>query len=483
MTFLIGGEAGSGCNLITQALARKLGYTYLETSARDLVGETSGSSEALIKRAVNNIGSFHHVLWVVHHVEVVVSDKDKNFDDRAFLALQESLSDLKQDVIVIGICKNMSKIESRIASLFLHHIEISSLTKEDRKEILDWHVESQGIELNGDIKLEKWARATSGLNFADLQYLIDFALDDAFNRGEYVISDECLASGLTLIQQSRSDSLGLAQVPSVKWEQVGGLAEAKEELMQAIDSPIPGNFGRAGVLLYGPPGVGKTLLAKAVATECSLNFMSVKGPELLNMYVGQSEENVRQVFTRAKEAQPCVVFFDELDSLAPNRGQSGDSGGVMDRVVSALLAELDRLETFQVTVIGATNRPDLVDPALLRPGRFDRLVYLGVTSDPSQQFLILKALTKKMSISQDCDLEELCPRLPAGLTGADLSSLVSEAALKAIKRTIDKIEAGDTNCEAEVTFQDFSDALQEVKPSVSSQDLLSYESLRHNLRK
>merc|ERR1712141_924760 len=146
-------------------------------------------------------------------------------------------------------------------------------------------------------------------------------------------------------------------------------------------------LSRSGILMYGPPGVGKTLLAKAVATECSLNFLSVKGPELLNMYIGQSEENVREVFERARRASPCIIFFDELDALAPNRGKSGDSGGVMDRIVSQLLAELDGVKSSVqsrsesiVFVIGATNRPDLIDPALLRPGRFDRLVYLEIPS-------------------------------------------------------------------------------------------------------
>jgi peroxin-6 len=153
---------------------------------------------------------------------------------------------------------------------------------------------------------------------------------------------------------------------------------------------------RSGVLLYGPPGTGKTLLAKAVATECSLNFLSVKGPELINMYVGESEKNVRDLFQKARAAKPCVIFFDELDSLAPNRGRGADSGGVMDRIVSQLLAELDGLQkSAELFVIGATNRPDLIDPALLRPGRFDRLVYLGISEDHESQLKVVKALTRK----------------------------------------------------------------------------------------
>ena len=209
-----------------------------------------------------------------------------------------------------------------------------------------------------------------------------------------------------------------------------------------------------------------------------------KGPELLNMYVGQSEENVRGVFRRAREAEPCIVFFDELDSLAPARGQSGDSGGVMDRVVSSLLTQLDSLESSEVTVLGATNRPDLVDPALLRPGRFDRSVYLGVSRDPASKLVILRALTRRMTLATSCDLEDISARLSPGLTGADLSSLVSEAAMVAIRRTIEVIEdTGDKDLSVRVEQEDFLEALKLLRPSVSEAELRNYERLRQNLRK
>ena len=221
--------------------------------------------------------------------------------------------------------------------------------------------------------------------------------------------------------------------------------------------------------MYGPPGVGMTLLAKAVATECSMSFISVKGPELLNMYVGQSEENVREIFKRAQEAEPCIVFFDELDSLAPSRGQSGDSGGVMDRVVSALLSELDGLENMRVIVLGATNRPDLLDSALLRPGRFDKSIHIGTTSDPVQQLHILEALTRKLTISDDCDLARVVSDLPPGVTGADLSSLVSSAALRTVERVVEARELDKTLDEPlNVTLQDFLEAAKSFEPSTAN---------------
>lgn len=203
--------------------------------------------------------------------------------------------------------------------------------------------------------------------------------------------EDCRAAGIPLLsadfnkaldasRSSYSESIGAPKIPNVTWDDVGGLAKVKTEILDTIQLPLehPELFAdglkkRSGVLLYGPPGTGKTLLAKAVATSCSLNFFSVKGPELLNMYIGESEANVRRVFQRARDAKPCVIFFDELDSVAPKRGNQGDSGGVMDRIVSQLLAELDGMAEgsagADVFVIGATNRPDLLDPALLRPGR------------------------------------------------------------------------------------------------------------------
>lgn len=207
-------------------------------------------------------------------------------------------------------------------------------------------------------------------------------------------------------RSSYSDSIGAPKIPNVTWDDVGGLASVKSDILDTIQLPLEhpelfasGMKKRSGILLYGPPGTGKTLLAKAVATSCSLNFFSVKGPELLNMYIGESEANVRRVFQRARDAKPCVIFFDELDSVAPKRGNQGDSGGVMDRIVSQLLAELDGMTegkgSGDVFVIGATNRPDLLDAALLRPGRFDKMLYLGVSDNHDAQLNIIQALTRK----------------------------------------------------------------------------------------
>jgi len=265
-----------------------------------------------------------------------------------------------------------------------------------------------------------------------------------------------------------------------------------------------------GVLLYGPPGTGKTLLAKAVATSCSLNFFSIKGPELLNMYIGESEANVRRVFQQARDAKPCVIFFDELDSVAPKRGNHGDSGGVMDRIVSQLLAELDGMASGKagndVFVIGATNRPDLLDAALLRPGRFDRMLYLGVSSTHEDQLNVLNALTRKFRLAPDVNLSEIAEQCPFNFTGADFYALCSDAMLGAMSRKAVDLERkiGEINDSAATldhplpltpqyylaelatseellvqVFQgDFQGALQNLVPSVSQSELGHYRKVQ-----
>ncbi|KAG7096646.1 peroxisomal assembly protein [Marasmius oreades] len=271
----------------------------------------------------------------------------------------------------------------------------------------------------------------------------------------------------------------------------------------------------AGILLYGPPGTGKTLIAKAVATSFSLNFFSVKGPELLNMYIGESEANVRRVFQRARDAKPCVVFFDELDSIAPKRGNQGDSGGVMDRIVSQLLAELDGASggsgSADVFVIGATNRPDLLDPALLRPGRFDRMLYLGVSQTHEAQVNIMEALTRKFRLHPDLNLKIVAEQCSFNYTGADFYALCSDSLLNAMSRKAEELEekiaelnklpppyrhphplspqyylaemASEDEIQVLVTQNDFDRAVHNLIPSVSQAEMDHYRTIQSRFSK
>jgi peroxin-6 len=227
-------------------------------------------------------------------------------------------------------------------------------------------------------------------------------------------------------------------------------------------------------------GTGKTLVAKAVATTLGLNFFSVKGPELLNMYIGESERNVRMIFQKAKDASPCIIFFDELDSVAPARGKNSDSSNVMDRIVSQLLAELDDISS-EVFVIGATNRPDLLDSSLLRPGRFEKMLYLGVASSNQEQLLLLKALTRKFNLDPNVDLELLISEMEFKFTGADFYALCADALSKSISKTILSIEMGESDISQDIVVKqnDFIDALMDLTPSVSEEELARYESIRN----
>ncbi|KAJ4797804.1 hypothetical protein LUZ62_049050 [Rhynchospora pubera] len=300
---------------------------------------------------------------------------------------------------------------------------------------------------------------------------------------------------LEVLERSKKrigSALGAPKVPNVKWEDVGGLEDVKKMILDTIQLPLmhkhlfsSGLRRRSGMLFYGPPGTGKTLLAKAVATECSLHFLSVKGPELINMYIGESEKNVRDIFEKARSARPCVIFFDELDSLAPARGAAGDSGGVMDRVVSQMLAEIDGLNdsSQDIFIIGASNRPDLIDPALLRPGRFDKLVYVGVNTDPSYRERVLQALTRKFKLHEDVSLFEVAKRCPPNFTGADMYALCADAWFHAAKRQVSDQSmtspaSKDNNNLVVVEFDDFLKVLSEISPSLSLSELSKYQRLR-----
>src|SRR5438093_1435407 len=255
-------------------------------------------------------------------------------------------------------------------------------------------------------------------------------------------------------------------VPSVTWADVGGLTDVKQELQEAVEWPIkkPEAFTRVGIrppkgiLLFGPPGCGKTMLARAVATESEANFISIKGPELFSKWVGESEKGIREVFRKGRSAAPSIIFFDELDSIAPSRGMSSDDGGASEHVISQLLTEMDGIEALvNVVVIGASNRPDMIDPAILRPGRFDRLIFVPAP-DHVTRLQILKIHTRNMPLAKDVDVDQITSQA-AGYSGADLEGVCREAGLISLRRDI------ETNS---VTMEDFRDALDRIKPSMTS---------------
>ncbi|KAK3498519.1 peroxisomal biogenesis factor 6 [Neurospora crassa] len=466
---------------------------------------------------------------LVRHIEALTAD-------RMVSSIKEILADAR---VLIATTTEVEKVPDGIRALFTHELEMSAPDEQEREGILSSILADRGIGLDHGVDLSGIALKTAALVAGDLVDVVDRALVAQRSRlekltakatGSITFRDVQLAggpaaSGLTkqdfelavdAARKNFADSIGAPKIPNVTWDDVGGLGNVKDAITETIQLPLErpelfakGMKKRSGILFYGPPGTGKTLLAKAIATEYSLNFFSVKGPELLNMYIGESEANVRRVFQRARDARPCVVFFDELDSVAPKRGNQGDSGGVMDRIVSQLLAELDGMSGGEgggggVFVIGATNRPDLLDPALLRPGRFDKMLYLGVSDTHDKQVTIMEALTRKFTLHPTVSLRSVAERLPFTYTGADFYALCSDAMLKAVTRQATLVDtkirelnaaagpegkqistayffdhyATKEDISVMVTEQDFLDAHRELVPSVSAGELEHYEQVR-----
>ncbi|KAL7921069.1 AAA domain-containing protein [Trichoderma austrokoningii] len=472
---------------------------------------------------------------LIQHIEALTADR-----------IEASLKEILEDVrVLIATTNEVDKVPDGVRALFTHELEMGAPDEAEREAILRAVIEDGGVSLEPAIDLNAIALKTAALVAGDLLDVVERASVAKRSRLEALSAKSSSSSSSSMAVTMRdvqvaggssarcltaadfdvaveaarknfSDSIGAPKIPNVTWDDVGGLGNVKDAITETIQLPLErpelfakGMKKRSGILFYGPPGTGKTLLAKAIATEYSLNFFSVKGPELLNMYIGESEANVRRVFQRARDARPCVVFFDELDSVAPKRGNQGDSGGVMDRIVSQLLAELDGMSGGEdaggggVFVIGATNRPDLLDPALLRPGRFDKMLYLGVSDTHEKQQTILEALTRKFTLHPSVSLASVSQRLPFTYTGADFYALCSDAMLKAVTRQAAAVDAQVRALNADpavkhavstayffdhyatpadiavmVTEEDFIGAHEELIPSVSAGELAHYEKVR-----
>ncbi|THX41582.1 AAA-domain-containing protein [Aureobasidium pullulans] len=518
-----------------------LGIHVFSIDAYDIASEgTAGDNKTegvLRARAERGLRSgARHTSLLIRHLEALGSDRMAG-------ALKEILADCR---VLIATSTEVDKIPDDIRGIFTHELEMTAPDEGEREGILQSIIANSGLVVSPLVDLSSVAVKTAALVAGDLLDVVERAVLNQATRLESLAASSSVSSEKAVsvrdihlaggdaatsltsadfekavddARKNFADSIGAPKIPNVQWSDVGGLANVKEAVIETIQLPLsrPELFAkglkkRSGILFYGPPGTGKTLLAKAIATEFSLNFFSVKGPELLNMYIGESEANVRRVFQRARDARPCCVFFDELDSVAPKRGNQGDSGGVMDRIVSQLLAELDGMSDGDeggggVFVIGATNRPDLLDQALLRPGRFDKMLYLGISDTHEKQQKILEALSRKFTLDPDLDLGRVAEKLPFTYTGADLYALCSDAMLKAITRSARLVDtrvteinderrnrspsqppisvayffdhfATDTDTSVVVAEEDFMAAERELVPSVSADELGHYERVR-----
>ncbi|GAB5571528.1 peroxisome biogenesis factor 6 isoform X1 [Prionailurus iriomotensis] len=482
-----------------------------EVPCSNLCADSSGAVETKLQAIFSRARRCRPVVLLLTAVDLLGRDRDGLGEDARVVATLRHLL-LDEDpltscppLIAVATTSKAQDLPADIQTAFPHQLEVPVLSEGQRLSVL--RALTAHLPLGQEVKLPQLARRCAGFVVGDLYALLTHSSRAACARiknlglagglseedeGElcaagFPLLAEDFGQALEQLQTAHSRAIGAPKIPSVSWHDVGGLQEVKKEILETIQLPLEHpellslGLRRSGLLLHGPPGTGKTLLAKAVATECSLTFLSVKGPELINMYVGQSEENVREVFARARAAAPCIIFFDELDSLAPSRGRSGDSGGVMDRVVSQLLAELDGLHsTRDVFVIGATNRPDLLDPALLRPGRFDKLVFVGVSEDRASQLRVLSAITRKFKLEPSVSLVNVLDRCPPQLTGADLYSLCSDAMTAALKRRVQDLEEGlePGSSALLLTMEDLLQAAARLQPSVSEQELLRYKRIQ-----
>jgi transitional endoplasmic reticulum ATPase len=428
--------------------------------------------------------------------EEVAGDVEKRVVSQ-LLTLMDGLQ-ARGKVVVIGATNRPNALDPalRRPGRFDREIEIGVPDRNGRLQVLQIH--TRGMPLQEDVDLEKTAEVTHGFVGADLQALSKEAAMKALRRilpqldlEQQSIPADVLNSikvqmkdfeeALKEVHPSAMREV-LVEVPNVRWSDVGGLNDVKEALKEAVEWPL--KFQKLfqqtdakppkGILLFGPAGTGKTLIAKAVANESGANFISIKGPELLSKWVGESERGVREIFRKARQTAPCIIFLDEIDALAPSRGTGLGDSHVTERVVSQILTELDGLtELKDVVVIGATNRPDIVDSALLRPGRFDRLLYVSAPDLESRK-IIFKIHTARKPLADDVDLQQLAQRTE-GYTGADISALSNMATMRAIREHLDKYpdekQAQEKAAELRVTWKHFEDAMQKIKAVASGQQM------------
>jgi AAA family ATPase, CDC48 subfamily len=499
---LLHGPPGTGKTMLAKAVAGETSSNFISIGGPEIVskfyGESEGKLREIFKEAEENAPS----IIFIDEIDSIAPKRDEvtGEAERRIVAQLLSLMDglnSRGKVVVIGATNRPNSIDEalRRPGRFDREIEIGIPDRNGRLEIIQIH--TRGMPLAEDVDLTYLADKTHGYAGADISALCKEAAMAALRRilpEMDLDADEIPIDMLNRIAVTKGDFKEalkdlqpssmrevLIERPNVKWEDIGALESAKQELKEAVEWPL--KYGKVfehmnakppkGILLYGPPGTGKTMLAKAVATESEANFIAVKGPEFLNKWVGESEKAVRETFRKARQASPCVIFMDEIDSITPERGTGGDSN-VSERVISQLLTELDGLEALNdVVIIAATNRPDIMDPALLRPGRFDKSVYIG-PPDGDARMSIFKIHTANKPLAEDVDLAKIVVETE-GYTGADISAVCNEAVMASVRRIIKpgKIPSDEEIKECRVNNEDFLTALEKFGPQ-KSQRLKEY---------
>jgi transitional endoplasmic reticulum ATPase len=498
---LLHGPPGTGKTLLAKAVANESDANFILLNGPEIMSKFYGESEKKIRDIFEEAEKTAPTIIFIDEIDAIApkrEDVQGEVERRVVSQLLTLMDGLKSrgKVIVIGATNRVNALDPalRRPGRFDREIEAGVPDKKGRLQILQIH--TRGMPLKA-VKLEELAGLTHGFVGADLEALSKEAAMNVLRKflpemkldAEEQISPETLEKliiyhsdfldALKVVRPSAMREV-LVETPNVGWSDVGGLENVKQDLQEAVEWPLKyaESFERLGIrpsrgiLLYGPPGTGKTLLAKAVAKESEANFIQVKGPSLLSMWVGKSEEGMRKVFERARQVAPCIIFFDEIDALAGRRGvETGTK--VTERVLNQMLAEMDGLEDLKdVLVIGATNRPDMLDPGLLRPGRFDKILLVTAPSEEGR-LKVLEVHTKKMPLAKGVDLQDLAKKTD-GYTGADLEALTREAAMLALRESKEA---------KQVKKNHFDEALKKIKPSVTKNTIDVYKKIEESLIK
>ncbi|MBS3925161.1 MAG: CDC48 family AAA ATPase [Nitrosarchaeum sp.] len=497
---LLYGPPGTGKTLLAKAVANESQAHFISISGPEIMSKFYGESEARLREIFKEAREKAPSIIFVDEIDSIAPKREEVTGEVERRVVSQMLSlmdglEARGKVIVIAATNRPNAIDPalRRPGRFDREIEIKVPDKKGRKDILAIH--SRNMPLSDDVNVEKISSVSHGYVGADLEYLCKEAAMKCLRRllpelnmeeeklppetlDKLIVNNEDFQKALIEVTPSGMREVFIEN-PDVKWEEVGGLEDVKRELQEAVEWPMkyPGLYDKLGhkmprgILLHGPSGTGKTLLAKAVATQSEANFVSVRGPELLSKWVGESERGIREIFRRARQASPCVVFFDEIDSIAPIRGAGGETA-VTERVVSQLLTELDGMENMHgVVVLAATNRPDMIDPALLRPGRFDKIIQIPLPDKESRK-MILKINAEKIPINdnpndpQRVDIDKIA-ELTDGLSGADTAAIANTAVSLVIHEFLDAHpdvkDIEKSSGDAKVTMKHFEAAVKKVR--------------------